>query len=75
MKFYTVLHRGHAWVGAELDGALMRLPFADMLDPADFGCFRGPKIFLQRVDVCDLEISGIGTLTSHVKASPYTFPS
>lgn len=41
--------------------------------PAGIGYFRAPKIFLNPGDVCDLEISGIGTLTNPIKAAPYEF--
>jgi 2-keto-4-pentenoate hydratase/2-oxohepta-3-ene-1,7-dioic acid hydratase in catechol pathway len=39
--------------------------------PAGIGYFREPKVFLKPDDVCDLEISRIGTLTNPVKAAPY----
>ena len=39
--------------------------------PAGIGYFRDPKVFLKPGDVCDLEISPIGTLTNPVKAAPY----
>lgn len=39
--------------------------------PAGIGYFRNPKVFLRSGDVCDLEISGIGTLTNPVKAARY----
>jgi 2-keto-4-pentenoate hydratase/2-oxohepta-3-ene-1,7-dioic acid hydratase in catechol pathway len=39
--------------------------------PAGIGYFRNPQVFLKPGDVCDLEISGIGTLTNPVKSAPY----
>jgi 2-keto-4-pentenoate hydratase/2-oxohepta-3-ene-1,7-dioic acid hydratase in catechol pathway len=43
--------------------------------PAGIGYFRNSKVFLKPGDVCDLEISGIGTLTNPVKSAPYQFRS
>lgn len=42
--------------------------------PAGVGFFQVPKVFLKPGDICELTISGIGTLTNRVVADEYVFP-
>ncbi len=42
--------------------------------PAGIGFFRNPQVFLKPGDVCELTISGIGTLSNPVVADKYIFP-